>query len=298
MYSRLLFQQSTSLSNRKTHSSRKSYRPSRHTLFLFCGVRKNQTHFSKWFKFSKIRSYEQQFPKQTTNKGEQLMKTLYFLFSFFLFIPISYADVSAGKITVIGKSISTVEAQYSIIHSEVKFISKTIEESHASLLQTLNNVSRALNNLGLPAADITKSIVTQGSEYNWQNNSRVHVGYHSTCALKLKVNDMDILHRIYNELAQHSSLTIGWTEYGRNDELELRNKELQKALLAARTKAEIMAATLNTEIGRVLRIEESGSGPVGRPEVLYAERSGNNSGGGTFGSVDITGIAVVEFELK
>lgn len=227
------------------------------------------------------------------------MKALHIFTLILLFAQVAQADESIRKITVTGLSTSIVAAHYSKIHTKVKYVGKTIEESHTSLIQTLTSIIRSMKELGLQDDEITKSIVTQGAEYNWQNNSRVHIGYYSTCSLELKVNDLSSLHRIYNELSKHSALSIGGTTYGRNDKPELQNTELQKALLIARTKAETMAATFDIKLGRVLRMEEAGAGPAPlRPEVMYASRANDSTGGGTFGSVTITGSVRVEFELK
>jgi uncharacterized protein YggE len=100
-------------------------------------------------------------------------------------------------------------------------------------------------------------------------------------------------------LSKHNSITISATEYGRNDEFEKRNSEFKKALIAAKSKAQTMVETLDVKLGQVLRIEEMGSGGIiSKNAYVSVARAPVRETGGTFGSVKIDAMVVVEFELE
>jgi uncharacterized protein YggE len=230
---------------------------------------------------------------------EKRMKLLRYVFCLLVISNFSYADDDIRRISVTGKSTITLEAQYSIIHTSVKRVSPGIDQSYKDLNQTLFVLFEKLKGVGLSDKDIVKSIITQGSEFRWERNSKKHIGYYSSSNVQLRVNDLSLLPRIYSELSKHNSVTINSTEYGRNDEFEIRNKEFKKALVAAKAKAETMAETLDVKVGPVLQISEMGSGGIIKREA-YANvaRMAPRETGGTFGSVKISAMVAVEFELK
>lgn len=225
------------------------------------------------------------------------MKLLKIAILLIIFINPAYAANDNRKITVTGESQVTLEAQYSIIHSELKYVSTEMAKSYTQLHQTLSTVIENLKEIGLTDKEITKSIVRQGSEYSWNNNSREHTGYYSSSTMKLRVNNLENLPLIYNELSKHDTITIHWTEYGINDETENRNIELNKALLIAKEKAVSMAKCLGAKVGPVLHIEEVPTKNIVQ-RAQYESRAGSNRSGGTFGSVDIIVRVLVEFELE
>jgi len=225
------------------------------------------------------------------------MKLLNTLFLLIILSGIAYADDNVRKIHVTGTSKISLPAQYSIIHTNVKTTQQAMAESHAQLSLLLSQVIENLKKIGLTDKDITKSIIRQGPEYIWQNNSKTQSGYFSSCSMQLRVNDIPMLHLIYKELSRHDSLTINGTEYGRNDELKAKSAELAKALRATREKAALMASALDSKIGRVLTIRESGSRNQ-NTRKMYSSMETSSPGGGTFGMVDISGSVSVEFELK
>ncbi len=225
------------------------------------------------------------------------MKALKIVLFLLVISNLAYADDDMSKISVTGKSKVTLEAEYSIIHAEIKVVKKEMDKSYKGLQQTLSTVIENIKKIGLSDKEITKSIIRQGSEYTWKNNSREHLGYYSTSNMQLRINDLNKLHLIYNELSKYDSLTIHWTEYGRNDEFKKRNAEFKKALLSAKEKALLMAKCLDAEVGPVFRIQEMSSQNI-MTRNLYENQATTARSGGTFGSVDIVATVLVEFELE
>jgi len=104
---------------------------------------------------------------------------------------------------------------------------------------------------------------------------------------------------LYRTLAGHKDITIESTDFKRNDEFEVRKTEFEKALLAAKKKAEFMAQALGAKAGRVHSIEESAetwSGLQGfAGNVEKRESSGNQM---SYGIIKVTARVIVEFELE
>ena len=221
-----------------------------------------------------------------------------------LMLPVStsFAEESKDirKITVSGKAENTVEAQRAEISLSVKLVKKEMGQSHAALTGELSKLSKELNAIGIPDKDIKRSLVLQGAEYNWEKESNVLKGYYAECYVDVTVNDITKMADVYRTLAGHKNITIGSTEFKRNDEFELRKAEYEKALLAARKKAEFMAQALGAKAGRVHSIVEEGAedwsgihGYAGNVEKREA-----NGGQLSYGTIKVSARVMVEFELE
>ena len=210
-----------------------------------------------------------------------------------------FAAENIRKITVTGKSEIVVEAHYAIIQLNIRYVKKEMIQSHNELLKTISELTGDLKNTGIPDTDIKKSLVLQGQKYSWEDNSQVLKGYFSECFIELNIKDINKLDEVYKTLADYRSVSITGTEYRRNDEFEVRKSEFEKALHAARNKAEYMAHALNAKIGKVHSIQESSSDNslVVNTYANLSEKGATESKSG-YGSIKVTALAVVEFELE
>ncbi len=204
------------------------------------------------------------------------------------------------KITVSGKSENTLEAQRAEVNLSIKIVKKEMSQSHAALTGTLSSLEKELKTIGLAAKDIKRSLVLQGAEYNWEKESQVLKGYYAECYVDVMVNDIRKMADVYRTLAGHKDITIQGTAFKRDDEFELRKAEFEKALLAAKKKAEFMAQTLGARIGKVHSIQEVGSENWLEARA-YTNVTGKGDAGGSqtnYGTIKITARVTVEFELE
>lgn len=204
------------------------------------------------------------------------------------------------KITVSGKAENTLEAHRATIHLSIKHVKKEMNQSYAALTATLSRLKKELKTVGLEDKDIKKSLVLQGADYSWEKDSRVLKGYYSECYVDLSVNDIKKMADVDRVLANHQVITIHGTDFERNDEFEVRKAEYEKALLAAKRKAEFMAQTLGVKVGRVHSIQEESDNWSMPLEGFANVRTKAEQGGGQagYGTIKITARVMVEFELE
>ena len=205
------------------------------------------------------------------------------------------------KITVSGKAENTLEAQKAEVNLSIKIVKKEMSQSHAALTGTLSRLEKELQAIGLDAKDIKRSLVLQGAEYNWEKESRVLKGYYAECYVDVTVNDIKKMADLYRTLAGYRDLSIEGAEFKRNDEFELRKAEFEKALLAAKKKAEFMAQALGAKIGKVHAIREAGADNWIETKAYAAnvahkpEKTGDQT---SYGTITISASVMVEFELE
>jgi uncharacterized protein YggE len=216
-----------------------------------------------------------------------------------------HAAAEASKdirtITVSGKAEKTLEAHRATIRLSIKHMKPEMNQSHVALMETLSRLTRELKAVGLENKEITKSLVLQGAEYSWEKNSHVLKGYYSECYMDVTVNDIKKMPDVYRVLADHKTVTIQNTDFERNDEFEVRKAEFEKALLAAKKKAEFMAQTLGAKIGKVHSIQEVGADNwfEAKPyEANVMEKREFNADQTGYGTIKITARVMVEFELE
>lgn len=220
-----------------------------------------------------------------------------------------FAADNTRKISVTGKSETVVPAQYAVIKLNIKYIRKEMNQSHAELLKSMTKLSAALINIGLAEKDLKRSLILQGPEYSWVKDSEVLKGYYSQCQIDLHVNDIGKMPLVYKELANFKNISIQDTDFKRNDEFDIRRAEYEKALQAAKKKAEYMTQALQTKVGKVHSINEFSfeDGPLNYPasEAVAANirtkdkaLSSRSEANAEYGSIKITALVAVEFELE
>jgi uncharacterized protein YggE len=236
-----------------------------------------------------------------------MRKAIPIVLALFVLLTVSACDREReeGTVSVTGRSEVTLRAEKAIIYMNVKLVRKDMTESHDALVKTLESVTNDVTAIGLKAEDVKRSLIEQGPEYVWKHDSQVKVGYYSRASVEVHVNDIDLMSKAYRTLAVHDDVSVSSTEFKRSDEYEQRMKQYEKALKAARGKAEKMAETLGARVGKVRNIAELGlpgdfSGDIVSNVAGYANQrsSGGSSVSAGYGYVTIDGRVFVEFELE
>jgi len=229
------------------------------------------------------------------------MRYALFVLTILLYLPHNaFSSDNERTIQVNGNATISADAEFATVQTRLKVVSPTVEESYASVSQSLQDIAAALNPLGIKKEDLITSTISQGTEYGWQNNKQTVLGYYSTCTLSIKIPHIGDTFRVHAKLAGFQHLMTGATDYGRNDEPQLRISALQKALLDAKAKAESMAQTLGTSIGEVRRIQETETAPF-RPmlrEAQLAAAPGDPGEVTSIGTITVTANVSVEFTLQ
>ena len=227
------------------------------------------------------------------------------LAAFMIMLPISVSLAEEAKdikkITVSGKAENTLEAQRAEVNLSIKIVKKEMSQSHAALTGTLSRLEKELNTIGLADKDIKRSLVLQGAEYNWEKESHVLKGYYAECYVDVTVDDIKKMADVYRTLAGYKDISIDSTDFKRNDEFELRKAEFEKALLAAKKKAEFMAQALGVKVGRVHSIveESAETWPMLKGYVnMNANKPEKTGDQANYGNITITARVMVEFELE
>ena len=85
---------------------------------------------------------------------------------------------------------------------------------------------------------------------------RVRDGYQASSSIKFKVTDLSKYKDLWSGISRMENVSLNGITYDNSKRIKHQNETRKKALLAAKEKAETLAITLDSEIGKPLFIEE------------------------------------------
>lgn len=123
--------------------------------------------------------------------------------------------------------------------------------------EIVNKVVSFLKGLNIDKDKLQTSHMQFGENWEYRSDRNVKVGYYASTDITFTITDLNLYEKLWFGLSQIEGVSIQNVEYGHTDRIRLQNECRQKALLAAREKAAALANTIGSQLGEVLKIEES-----------------------------------------
>lgn len=140
--------------------------------------------------------------------------------------------------------------------------------------EIVNKVVTFLKGLNIDKDKLQTSRMQFGENWKYRNDENVKIGYYASTDVTFTIADLNLYEKLWMGLSQIEGVSIQDVEYGHSDRIRFQNESRQKALLAAKEKAAALAGTLGSNLGEVLKIEESA--PQFRP-MPYSNLISNES---------------------
>jgi hypothetical protein len=182
-----------------------------------------------------------------------------FLFLFFCLVSVN-AQENKKFINITGTSEVIVPADQMNFTVTIRTIADSIEVSKRISDKRVDEVLELLKKEGINSQDIETVPVYFGKYYETKDRERIQKGFNTDIRVTFLLKDLSKYYELTNKLCSSSSFETVNSVYGISD-YELQNKAAyQKALKAAKEKAEYMANTLGLKLGDVLEIDEYSGG--------------------------------------
>lgn len=147
----------------------------------------------------------------------------------------------------------------------------SLGDAKSSVDKAMNQLLKTCQQLGIADKDIDAATIRSYPQYEWSSKgSRQYRGEQVVRPVTVTLRQMDKYSDLVHRLMQNDLVQIDNTEMDFNDRDALQQQALRKALLAARSKATLMAETLDRHLGQVQFITESGSS---MPQPMYQMRA-------------------------
>ena len=193
----------------------------------------------------------------TKIKRESQMK--YFLLAIFIFCFASLnAQDNQKYININGTSELILPADQINFTVQIKIIDDSIEESKRTNDKFLNELMSILKDIGINSNDIEASPITLGKNYeNDINRVRIQKGFFTEVKVNFLLKNLSKYFELTNKISSSNYFEILNSSYNVSDYEQQHKLAYEKALNAAKDKAEYMTKTLGVKLGEVLEIDEN-----------------------------------------
>jgi uncharacterized protein len=183
----------------------------------------------------------------------------YFFLATFIFCCVSInAQENQKYININGTSELILPADQINFIVQIKIIDESIEESKKTNDKYLNELMLILKEIGINSNDIEVSPITLGKNYeNDINRVSKQKGFFTEVKVSFLLKDLSKYFELTNKISSSNYFEIVNSSYNISDYEQQHKLAYEKALNAAKEKAEYMTKTLGVILGEVLEIDEN-----------------------------------------
>jgi uncharacterized protein YggE len=207
-------------------------------------------------------------------------------------------------IEVNGEAIKYKAPDMATITLGVQTNDKTAADAEAENSAIMNVIFGKLEDLGIERSDIQTSNFYVYQNYNFDNDgNRTNVYYNVTNTVSVVVRDLDKLGDVISTVLENGANDVQGITYDLSNKEEIYADVLEQAIKNGMSRAEVMANTVNADLGEVLSISTAlyGGGYTLSGDVMAKNAYGLGGGGGTpvsSGEIEISVTVLMKVEMK
>ncbi|MDH4572808.1 SIMPL domain-containing protein [Salinicola acroporae] len=167
----------------------------------------------------------------------------------------------------------------------IKTARDRLESRTGELIRTLENAGIDSQQIRAGSLSVRPDIVQAGTRGDDDSPSKVRTRIERSVSLTL--NDLDRLPRVLDALTTAGVDSLDGVSYGLQDSDAADDRALKQALERARQKAEMMADTLNVDLGDVVNIEET-TAPRYQPQMMMRAAEADSASSAEYRSGEIS----------
>jgi uncharacterized protein YggE len=169
-------------------------------------------------------------------------------------------------VSVTAEGEATVAPDMALVSFAVTATGKELAPTRVDVNTRSTAVLARLRELGVADADLTAPDVAIHPEYDYRKGQRL-IGYRVARQMTARIRDLDALGGILDGLVGAGANEVGGAQMTASDPSAAEHEALRAAVVAARAKAEALAASAGITLGEVARIEEeAGPGVMPMPK--------------------------------
>lgn len=167
-------------------------------------------------------------------------------------------DTSRSTVNVSGEGTIRAQPDQATVRFGIVTRAETAEQARSRNATAAKNAMNAVRALDVPEENMQMQALRlqPRREYNPQTETYERKGYEATRQVAVQVDRLEILPQVVAEVVQGGANRLEGIEYELSNRSEIRDEALKKAAEAARSKAQLLATTLNARLGPVHQINE------------------------------------------
>ena len=207
-------------------------------------------------------------------------------------------------IEVNGEAIKYKAPDIATITLGVQTNDKTAADAEAENSAIMNVIFGKLEELGIERSDIQTSNFFVYQNYNFDDDgNRTNIYYNVTNTVSVVVRDLDKLGDVISTVLENGANDVQGITYDLSNKEEVYADVLEQAIKNGMSRAEVMANTVNADLGEVLSISTAlyGGGYTLSGDVMAKNAYGMGGGGGTpvsSGEIEISVNVLMKVEMK
>lgn len=168
------------------------------------------------------------------------------------------SEADRRVISVSGEGIVRVEPDMARVNFGVATVSDDPETARRENAEAARNAMNAVRELGIEDRHIRLEMLRlqPNREFDPETRRYIERGFEAMRQVVVEVHDLDLLPTLIAEIVQQGANRLNSVAYELENRDQARNEAISKAVLNAREKAELIASTLNEQLGDVRQVHE------------------------------------------
>ena len=172
-----------------------------------------------------------------------------------------------------------------------------VSKLNQSVSKTSKRIVTLLLEQGIPEKDIQALHVQLEPWYEYQNNRRTQKGFRLSRTINVKVRQVAKFDKLIDRVLKTGASGVDGFRYSLSQPRSSYLDALDLAVVDAKFRAERLASSMQSQVGKVISIRESGVSHEPMPRMEKTMAFSDSVGGYVPGEVDVTAHVDVVFEL-
>ncbi|MDD5147335.1 MAG: SIMPL domain-containing protein [Candidatus Daviesbacteria bacterium] len=175
-------------------------------------------------------------------------------------IPFSVNSVNTTKtdtFNVSGEGAAVAKPDMAILVVGIQAEASTVKAAQDQINSIINNVAAAIKKLGVEQKDIQTASYNINPAYDYTGGSQRITGYSASTNLSIKIRSIDLTGQVIDSATGNGANQIGGISFDVDDKSKLEDEARQKAVVAAKKKAESAAKIAGFKLGRIVNYSEN-----------------------------------------
>lgn len=209
--------------------------------------------------------------------------------------------LAEGDTTIIVMGAAEVSAapDMATLSANAAVSANSVSEAQTQLNAIIDRVTGSLKALGIDDADIVTQNYSYYPLYNYDTATPTIIGYQANHTLSVICRDVALVDRVLTTLVDGGMTDVYNVQFGMNNQADLYQQALVKAVAHARIKVEAMAQAQGLTLGHLEKITENTAYyDAAQLGIMRDMAASEKKAGLRSGNVTVTASVTVEFETK
>lgn len=185
-------------------------------------------------------------------------------------IPFSVNSITTDKqnlFTVTGTAEKTAVPDTAMVSLGINKNSPTVETAKDEVNKIINKITDDLKNMGVSEKDIKTSNYSVNPNYDYRDGSQKANGYSVSANIEVKLKSIEKANSAIDTATRDGATQVGGVQFVLNDDerKKAEDEARKEAIQKAKEKASSIAQAAGIHLGRIVDVQESGSGTEPRP---------------------------------